>query len=84
MTEDLWHSIKKGENDLTQSAIETTPIIQYILHHLSEIEDCKLARMSGSGSSCFGLFDNKNEAQKAATTLQKEKPDWWVQQIVLK
>ena len=34
--------------------------------------------MSGSGATCFGLFENDEDAKSAADTLQAEHPDWWV------
>ena len=42
---------------------------------------CKLARMSGSGATCFGLFD-AGGTQAAARTLHHRHPDWWVRATV--
>jgi 4-diphosphocytidyl-2-C-methyl-D-erythritol kinase len=39
---------------------------------------CLLARMSGSGATCFGLFDSPRAAARAAATLQVGAPHWWV------
>jgi 4-diphosphocytidyl-2-C-methyl-D-erythritol kinase len=38
---------------------------------------CLLARMSGSGSACFGIFSNMAAAERAAATIRSERPSWW-------
>jgi 4-diphosphocytidyl-2-C-methyl-D-erythritol kinase len=40
--------------------------------------DALLARMSGSGATCFGLFASGEGAQDAAAAITAERPDWWV------
>lgn len=55
-----------GNNDLTGAAIELCPEIGEILSKLSESDQCTIARMSGSGSACFGVFESKQAADKAA------------------
>ncbi|MEM9715003.1 MAG: 4-(cytidine 5'-diphospho)-2-C-methyl-D-erythritol kinase [Pseudomonadota bacterium] len=65
-------------NDLQGPAIETRPEIAEVLAALTST-DAELARMSGSGATCFGLYPSAPEAVKAAETLRTEHPDWWVQ-----
>ncbi|MEE9374948.1 MAG: 4-(cytidine 5'-diphospho)-2-C-methyl-D-erythritol kinase [Rhizobiaceae bacterium] len=65
-------------NDLQAPAISLTPAIADCLTALDQSTDCRLARMSGSGATCFGLYDTKNNADEAAAMLRKQHPDWWV------
>jgi 4-diphosphocytidyl-2-C-methyl-D-erythritol kinase len=64
-------------NDLTEPAIQIAPIITLILEALSKTDSCYLARMSGSGATCFGLYKTEVEASKAVTDLSKKFPHWW-------
>ena len=65
-------------NDLTDAAIKLCPAVEDVLYALEHAPGCRLARMSGSGATCFGLFDNPAAAEKAAAEL--EAPDhWWRQ-----
>ncbi|MCB1720741.1 MAG: 4-(cytidine 5'-diphospho)-2-C-methyl-D-erythritol kinase [Alphaproteobacteria bacterium] len=70
--------LSRTENELTRAAIKSVPEIQNILNAFDVQKDCLLARMSGSGSTCFGLFDDEDAAKKAAGVLASENPDWWV------
>ncbi|MGH1402719.1 MAG: 4-(cytidine 5'-diphospho)-2-C-methyl-D-erythritol kinase [Alphaproteobacteria bacterium] len=70
--------LKRHSNDLYMPAIDVLPDIKNIIHALDAQNGCMLARMSGSGASCFGLFDTTEHAVHAATIIQKENPDWWV------
>ena len=63
-------------NDLMQAAIALCPPIAEVLAALAALPGCRLARMSGSGATCFALFDNPAEAEAAAATLAR--PGWWV------
>ena len=45
---------------------------------------CRLARMSGSGATCFGLFESQRKAAAAARKLVAAQPGWWVQSTVLR
>jgi 4-diphosphocytidyl-2-C-methyl-D-erythritol kinase len=51
-----------------------------VLHGLP---GCRLARMSGSGATCFGLFPTNAAAAAAARTLRVGYPQWWVRATVL-
>jgi 4-diphosphocytidyl-2-C-methyl-D-erythritol kinase len=64
-------------NDLEPPAIALHPEIGGTLAALRAAPGCKLARMSGSGATCFGLFSEAG-AQAAAQTLRSMHPDWWV------
>lgn len=65
-------------NDLEYPAIARAPAISQVLGALSVTAGCRLARMSGSGSSCFGLYTGQETAQAAAGRLAEENPGWWI------
>ena len=67
-----------ARNDLQDAAIKLTPVIEQAIGALEQTGTCQLARMSGSGATCFGLFDNGDDARKAAEKIAGEHPDWWV------
>ncbi len=48
------------------------------LAELGAVPGCRLARMSGSGATCFGLFADSMAAQLAAEEIAGARPDWWV------
>lgn len=64
-------------NDLQPPAISLSPVIADVLDALADLDGVQLARMSGSGATCFGLFPNAEAAQTAATRLKTDHPDWW-------
>ncbi len=64
-------------NDLEAPAISIAPAIVEVLRMIAALPGCRLARMSGSGSACFGLFDTVPAAEAAAGQLAKARPDWW-------
>ncbi len=66
-------------NDLQPVAEKMVPAISLILDRLEQVPDCRLARLSGSGPTCFGLFENPSEAAAAGQAIKAENPDWWVQ-----
>jgi 4-diphosphocytidyl-2-C-methyl-D-erythritol kinase len=65
-------------NDLTPSAIACVPAIAGVLSAISALPGVRLARMSGSGPTCFALFTSPAEATAAAQRLKAERKDWWV------
>jgi 4-diphosphocytidyl-2-C-methyl-D-erythritol kinase len=65
-------------NDLTQGAIACVPAIAEVLDALRAIPGVRLARMSGSGATCFALFKTPGEAAAAAWLLQSTHKDWWI------
>lgn len=66
-------------NDLEGPAREVCPAIDAVLVALAAASECRLARMSGSGATCFGLFETRKAAFVAADLLRRAHPDWWVQ-----
>ena len=69
-------------NDLEPAAIKLQPVIARVLDALRRQDSCQLARMSGSGATCFGLFSSTRAAAKAARSLSAAQPRWWVKPTV--
>jgi 4-diphosphocytidyl-2-C-methyl-D-erythritol kinase len=65
-------------NDLESAAISIAPQIADVLRAVAGLAGCRLARMSGSGSACFGLFDSGRAAATSARRLAAARPSWWV------
>lgn len=75
---DLVAWLGKTGNGLQAAAREEAPIIDDVLAALAGQADCMLARMSGSGATCFGIFPTLAAAEGAASRLKVARPDWWV------
>jgi len=65
-------------NDLEAPAGRFAPVIEDVLSALGHEPACVLAQMSGSGATCFGLFDGSIYAAGAAERIAEEHPHWWV------
>lgn len=65
-------------NDLEAPARALFPVIDTVLEALAATPGCLLARMSGSGATCFALFADPAAAAAAARRLATAHPDWWV------
>lgn len=70
--------LERSRNDLEEPARALLPEIGRVLSGLRETPGCRLARMSGSGPTCFGLFADAPAAQAAALELARRRPGWWV------
>lgn len=75
--------IMGGANDLQSPAVALQPAIGDVLDAIARTPHCRLARMSGSGATCFGLYDTRDEADTATAALRSAYPDWWVRQADL-
>jgi 4-diphosphocytidyl-2-C-methyl-D-erythritol kinase len=64
-------------NDLTEAAIGLVPEIAAVLARLGRLPGCLLARMSGSGATCFALFANRAGAEEARAVVAAAEPRWW-------
>ena len=77
--QDGWiETIKAARNDLEQPTRELLPEIAVISAMLEE-EGALLVRMSGSGATCFGIFESNTEAERAGAALHRKRPDWYFQ-----
>jgi 4-diphosphocytidyl-2-C-methyl-D-erythritol kinase len=70
-------------NDLEPAAIALAPAIAVVLKTLRNSSGCRLARMSGAGATCFGLYGSSRAAASAARRISAEHPRWWVRASVL-
>ena len=70
-------------NDLEPAAIATPPVIGDLLADLRAEPETLLARMSGSGATCFALCTDDFAAESLAERLEALRPDWWVRRCVL-
>ena len=76
---DAWiKALAAGVNDLEAPARKVEPAIGEVLSALEALDGVRLARMSGSGATCFALFDDDATAQRAAQDIQRAHPHWWV------
>lgn len=73
----------RQRNDLQGPACTVVPVIDEVLACLGKAEGCALARMSGSGATCFGLFRESEEARQAERWIREIHPSWWVQASVI-
>ncbi len=69
-------------NDLEPAAITLAPVIATALARLRMAPGCELARMSGSGATCFGIFTSPRAAAMAARRIKASHPTWWVQRTI--
>lgn len=65
-------------NDLTDAAISVAPGISEVLAALGSLDGALLARMCGSGATCYALFADDGAARTAAARLGGAHPNWWV------
>lgn len=75
---DLLSRALAGENEMQDAAIAQAPIIAEVLRTLAQQPGCQLARMSGSGATCFGLFRSDVQAKSVAGQIRAAHPNWWV------
>ena len=71
--------LRARRNDLEQPAVAQAPEIGRVLARLADAPRCLLARMSGSGGTCFGLFADEAAATDAASAIARDHPSWWVE-----
>jgi 4-diphosphocytidyl-2-C-methyl-D-erythritol kinase len=70
--------LHERRNSLTEAACRLLPEIDEVLAALAASANCQLARMSGSGATCFGLYPNRSAAKQAAAKILQQHPGWWV------
>lgn len=82
-TDALIAAVSQSANDLEAPALALFPAVGEVLDEIRASDHCLLTRMSGSGGTCFGLFDTAVAAKAAADRLQKARPGWWVRSTTL-
>lgn len=75
--------LQSAHNDLMPPAENIAPVITTILQELSAQSGCLLARMSGSGSTCFALFSDDHALALAEKKLSAFFPSYWIQKTTL-
>jgi 4-diphosphocytidyl-2-C-methyl-D-erythritol kinase len=70
--------LAERRNDLTDAAVSLVPQIDAVVRAIGALVGCKLARMSGSGASCFGIFEDVAAARRAGDALKRAHPGWWI------
>lgn len=75
---DLIAVAKNARNDLEAPARAIAPAIGDVLERLSAAPGVRLARMSGSGATCFALFDDPKDCTATAQAIRLAEPGWWV------
>ncbi|SHE90621.1 4-diphosphocytidyl-2-C-methyl-D-erythritol kinase [Litoreibacter ascidiaceicola] len=75
--------LRHQRNDMQDAAVSIAPMIENVLSALWDTKNCQLARMSGSGATCFGVFPSAETARYAALQISREHPDWWVKPCAL-
>jgi len=81
--EKLLRWLASAANDLEAPAIALEPAIAEVLVSLRAAAGCRLARMSGSGATCFALFSSAVDTASAGKSLRAEFPDWWIAETVI-
>lgn len=81
--DDVIAALRKGRNDMEAAACRLAPIVGDVLAILSAAPGCRLARMSGSGATCFGLFRDCASAARAKKAILRAHPSWWAKTGVL-
>jgi 4-diphosphocytidyl-2-C-methyl-D-erythritol kinase len=76
--------LQAARNDLESPALHIQPLIGDALGLLRRTRGCRLARMSGSGATVFGLYDDCEAAAAAAKAVGRARPDWWVKATSLR
>jgi 4-diphosphocytidyl-2-C-methyl-D-erythritol kinase len=81
--EDWVEVLAASSNDLEAPATRIQPVIGEVISALSATNGAWLARMSGSGATCFAIYENTADAQRAAQKIMLDHPGWWVHAGVL-
>ncbi|WP_424927194.1 4-(cytidine 5'-diphospho)-2-C-methyl-D-erythritol kinase [Amaricoccus tamworthensis] len=70
--------LRTCRNELEHPAIAVQPVIADVIAALADTTGCRLARMSGSGATCYGVFKTAAESESAVSSLRSTHPNWWV------
>ena len=81
--EDWVEAFAASSNDLESPAMRIQPVIGEVISALNATDGAWLSRMSGSGATCFAIYENTAEAGRAAEKIRRDHPEWWVHSGVL-
>jgi 4-diphosphocytidyl-2-C-methyl-D-erythritol kinase len=63
---------------MQSAAINLVPVIHDVITSIAQTDSVVLARMSGSGATCFGIYTDQDACLRAASRINRTHPDWWV------
>jgi len=75
----LIHLMRERANDLEAAASAVVPQVAEVMAALSARPGMEIARLSGAGPTCFGVFASEDAAAAAAAALRAAHPGWWVE-----
>lgn len=78
-TETLVSAMNEWDNDLSGPARRLDPAVNAVLEALESSPNCLISRMSGSGATCFGIYQSDSAATAAAENLSRAYPEWWIE-----
>jgi 4-diphosphocytidyl-2-C-methyl-D-erythritol kinase len=76
--EDWVEVLAASTNDLEAPATRIQPVIGEVISALNATNGAWLARMSGSGATCFAIYENTADSGRAAEKIRRDHPTWWV------
>jgi 4-diphosphocytidyl-2-C-methyl-D-erythritol kinase len=76
--EDWVEVLAADANDLEAPAMRIQPVIGEVIAALNATNGAWLARMSGSGATCFAIYENTADAGRAAEKIRRDRPEWWI------
>jgi 4-diphosphocytidyl-2-C-methyl-D-erythritol kinase len=79
----LLAALRAARNDLEAPAMAVSPAVARALAAVATTSGCRLARMSGSGATVFGLYDDRRGAAAAARAIKALEPTWWVRTAMI-
>lgn len=77
--EEMIEFLRQQRNDMQPAAVEICPQIGDVLVALNACDDVLFAQMSGSGATCFAIFESAQQAENAARSVAMAHRNWWVQ-----
>ncbi len=80
---DFFAALRRGRNDMEDAACVLAPVVSDVLAVLAAARGCRLARMSGSGATCFALFADCKQAGQAKKAIARAHPGWWIKTAML-
>lgn len=81
--EDVLDYMTNHGNDLQVVAEDIEPAVVEVIKVIQEQEGCRISRMSGSGATCFGIFEKHTQAQKAVSEISTSYERWWVESCII-
>ncbi len=81
--DDVLDYMAHHDNDLQAVAEGIEPAVVEVINNIQDQDGCRIARMSGSGATCFGIFENDAQTQRAVSEISRFHEGWWVQSCII-